>query len=354
MTWITWVGIEVSARTQLFLLGAEILALAIFAAVALGRVYLGDVPGSVQPSLEWLNPFAISDMSAVAVALIIALFIYWGWDSTVTVNEESRDATESPGKAAVTSTIILLLIYVVVSVAALAYQGLEFLQLEENQDDVLASLGTMVLGSPLDLVLVIAVLTSAAASTQTTILPTSRTVLSMAAKGALPGFWARINPRYLTPGPATIGFGVASIAWYVGLSIISTNILYDAISALGLMIAFYLGLTGFACAIYYRHELRTSAKNLLFIGVAPVVGGLILFWALVQSLIDLSDPVNSESGEGWFGVGPPVVIAVVMMLIGIVLLIYQRVTMPEFFRRRPEVVDPLVARHGATFAEPRP
>lgn len=353
MTWITWIGIEVSARTQLFLLGAEIVALAIFAVVALGRVYLGDVPGSVQPSVEWLNPFAISDMSAIAVALIIALFIYWGWDSTVTVNEESKDATESPGRAALTSTIILVLIYVIVSVAALAYQGLDFLVLEENQDDVLAALGTLVLGSPLDLIIVIAVLTSAAASTQTTILPTSRTVLSMAAKGALPGFWARIHPRYLTPGPATIGFGVASVAWYVGLSLISTNILYDAIAALGLMIAFYLGLTGYACAIYYRHELRKSVRHFLFIGVAPVAGGLILTWALVQSLIDLSDPANSESGDAWFGIGPPVVIAVGLMLVGAALMVYQRITMPEFFRRRPEVVDPLVASRGAVTTDPQ-
>ena len=35
---------------------------------------------------------------------MLAIFIYWGWDSTVTVNEESKDATEGPGKAAVVAT----------------------------------------------------------------------------------------------------------------------------------------------------------------------------------------------------------------------------------------------------------
>ena len=119
-----------------------------------------------------------------------------------------------------------------------------------------------------------------------------------------------------------------------------------------MMIAFYLGLTGFACAVYYRHELRKSARNFLFIGVAPVVGGVILTWMLVQSVIDLSNPENSESGDSWFGVGPPVVIAVGLMLVGVVLMLYQRVTMPEFFRRKPEVVDPEVARHGAILADP--
>lgn len=350
MTIITWVGIELSARTQVALLGMEILALAIFAVVALARVYGGGVEDSVLPSLDWLNPFLITDGSALAGALVIAIFIYWGWDSTVTVNEESEDSTEGPGKAALTATVILVLIYVLVSIAAQAFHGIEFLIAEENQGDVLGALGTDVLGSPLDKLLIIAVLTSAAASTQTTILPTARTALSMAAKKAIPKYWARITPRFLTPGPATLWMGALSIAWYVGLKLVSENILYDAIAALGLMIAFYYGLTGFACVLYYRHQLTRSVRNFLFIGVSPLIGALILTWVLVQSIIDLSDPANSESGDSWFGLGPPLVIAGVMVGLGIVLMILQRIREPEFFRRKPEVVDPQVAIHGAVTA----
>jgi amino acid transporter len=347
MTWITWVGIELSARTQVFLLGAEIAALAVFAIVALVRVYAGGVEDSVTPSLDWINPFLITDTTALTAGLILAIFIYWGWDSTVTVNEESRDATEGPGRAAITSTVILLGIYLLVSIAAQAFHGVEFLTAEENQGDVLGALGAEVLGSPLDKLLIIAVLTSAAASTQTTILPTARTLLSMGAKRAVPRYWARINPKYLTPGPATIWMGILSIAWYVGLKLVSENILYDAIAALGLMIAFYYGLTGYACAIYYRRELTKSVRNFLFVGVLPVAGGIMLTLALVKSIIDLADPANSESGESWLGVGPPLVIGVGMMGLGVVLMILWRIREPEFFRRRPEVVDPRIARSGA-------
>ena len=35
------------------------------------------------------------------------------------------------------------------------------------------------------------------------------------------------------------------------------------------MIAFYYGLTGFACVIYYRRELFNSARNFVIIGVLP-------------------------------------------------------------------------------------
>lgn len=339
MTIITWVGIELSARTQVVLLGLEILALAIFAVVALAQVYGGAIADSVTPSLDWVNPFMITDGSALAAGMLIAIFIYWGWDSTVSVNEESRDTTESPGKAAIVATVVLVLIYVLVAIAAQALHGVAFLAAEENQGDVLGALANDVLGSPLDKIVIIAVLTSAAASTQTTILPTARTALSMAANKALPGYWARVSPRFMTPGPATLWMGVLSIAWYVGLKLVSENILYDAIAALGLMIAFYYGLTGYACVVYYRHQLLRSARNFLFIGVAPLTGALILTWALVQSVVDLSDPVNSESGESWFGFGPPLVITVVLMALGVVLMVLQRIREPEFFRRRPEVAE---------------
>ncbi len=78
-----------------------------------------------------------------------------------------------------------------------------------------------------------------------------------------------IHPRYLTPSTSTIWMGALSIAWYVGLTIVSEKILFDSIAALGLMIAFYYGLTGFACAIYYRRELFKNAKTFLFMGLAP-------------------------------------------------------------------------------------
>jgi amino acid transporter len=202
-----------------------------------------------------------------------------------------------------------------------------------------------VLGSPLDKLLVIAVLTSAAASTQTTILPTARTSLSMAFKGAAPKRFGSIHPRYLTPSTSTIWMGVLSIAWYVGLTIVSEDILFDSIAALGLMIAFYYGITGFACPIYYRRELFKSARNAIMVGLAPLLGGLILAWVFIKSCIDLANPENSESGDSWFGLGPPLIIGVGFLLFGVLLMFLQQRANPEFFRRRPEAVG-LVAGSG--------
>jgi amino acid transporter len=348
MTAICVIGIELSARTQVGLLGAELITLVLFSIVALVKVASGDAgPDAIDPSLSWLNPFAIDSTSALISGVLIAVFIYWGWDSTVTVNEESRDATEGPGKAAVLATLILLAIYVIVSYAAQAYNGTQ--TLIDNQDDVLSVLGTQVFGSPLDKILIIAVLTSAAASTQTTILPTARTSLSMARAGAMPEKLGQIHPRFLTPDFSTILMGTLSIVWYVGLTIVSENILFDSIAALGLMIAFYYGMTGFACTVYYRRRLTESFKSFMLIGVGPTLGGLILTAIFFKSCYDLSKPENSESGDSWFGLGPPLVIGVGFLLLGFVLMLFWRAGHPDFFKRRREVAgDPL---QGPTVVE---
>ncbi len=336
MTAIVVIGIELSARTQVGLLAAEIFTLALFAIVALVKVYAGGAPsGSVHPSLSWINPFSLSP-SEISAGMLLAVFIYWGWDTTATVNEETEDPGEAPGRATVISTLILLGIYLIVAIAAQAYAGVD--ALVANQEDVLSSLGTEVFGSPLDKILIIAVLSSAAASTQTTILPTARTTLSMARAHAMPESLGKVHPRYLTPHVSTILMGGLSILWYVGLTLFSEDILFDSLAALGLMIAFYIGITGFACTIYYRRELMRSIKNFFFIGVGPTVGGAILFYLLIKNGIELSDPANSESGNSWFGIGPPLVIAVFFLLLGIFLMVIQWRKVPSFFRRRPEVV----------------
>jgi amino acid transporter len=346
MTAICVIGIELSARTQVGLLSAEIVTLALFAVVALVKVAAGDAgPGAVDFSPSWLNPLEIDSFSALVAGVLVAVFIYWGWDSTVTVNEESRDSTEGPGKAALLATVILLAVYLIVAIAAQSYGGPQVLI--DNADDVLSVLGENVFGSPLDKILIIAVLTSAAASTQTTILPTARTSLSMARAGAMPESLGRVHPRYLTPHVSTILMGALSIAWYVGLTIVSENILFDSIAALGLMIAFYYGITGFACTLYYRRELFRSVKTFLLIGVGPTLGGLMLLGIFVKSCVDLSRPENSESGDSWFGLGPPLVIGLGFLILGVVLMVFWQGRHPDFFRRRPEVADPRLLEPSA-------
>ena len=60
MTYICYRGIEVSVRLQYALLGIEIVTLVAFAVFALVKVYAGDAPVGIKPSLDWLSPSGLS------------------------------------------------------------------------------------------------------------------------------------------------------------------------------------------------------------------------------------------------------------------------------------------------------
>jgi amino acid transporter len=341
MTWICVIGIELNATTQKWLLTAEIATLAVFAVVALVKVAVTDVPTEVSPTLQWLNPFHVSSFNALVDGVLLGIFIYWGWDSGVAVNEESQDRHTGPGRAAVMSTILLVLIYVVVSFAAQAYGGEKLLV--DNADDVLSVLGTQVFGSPLDKILIIAVLSSAAASTQTTILPTARTSLSMARWGSIPKAFGNVSPRYMTPTVSTITMGVVSIIWYIAVNELSQNVLGDSVTAIGFMIAFYYGITGLACNVYYRKAITRSAKNFFLAGVMPFLGFASLAFVFVRAYIDYGTKGYAEDynyTKPWHGIEIPILIGIGGLLLGVVLMVFAWIAYPQFFRRKWEVARP--------------
>jgi amino acid transporter len=339
MTWICWRGIELSAAIQRVLLSAEVVILAVFAIVAIVKVYGGNPPhGATKPVAEWFNPFSVG-FGNLLPAVLLGIFIYWGWDSGVAVNEESEDPANGPGKAAVISTVLLLVIYLLVATGAQAFHGVAFLTNEENAEDVLNALGKGVLGEPWNKLLIISVLTSASASTQTTILPTARTTLSMAHWKAVHKVLGKVHKTYLTPDVSTIAMGLISIAITVPLLLVSESVLSDSITALGFPVCFYYGFTGLACVFYFRHELFRSLRNFLMLGVVPGLGGLMLFGVLIKAAIYYGESKNVESAPLagitlplWFGLGG--------MVIGVILMIASRRYFKEFFSRKPETAEP--------------
>jgi hypothetical protein len=125
-------------------------------------------------------------------------------------------------------------------------------------------------------------------------------------------------------------------------NLISENALLDSLSALSLLIAFYYALTGIACAVYYRRQLTRSAKNLLLVGVGPVIGAVLLLWLLVRSVVDLNDPEASSTGTAWFGLGPPLVIGLAIFLLGIAFMVFWRFRDATYWRERAGVApDPV-------------
>jgi amino acid transporter/anti-sigma regulatory factor (Ser/Thr protein kinase) len=285
LTVICYIGIEVSAAVQRWLLCMEVVMLVLFAVAALVRVYASPPATAIHVSASWFNPFAVPSATALTSGVLAGVFIYWGWDTAFSVNEETVDSTRIPGRAAVLSTVLLLVMYGLVTTSAQAFAGVGAsgigLGNAHNSDDVLSGLGDAVFGSSdtgllLSRLLILMVLTSALASAETTILPLARTVFSMAVHKAVPSRFARVHRRFLTPTWGTVGMGAASIVLLVLLTSFSRNIMADSIDSIGLAIAFQYGLTGFACVWYHRRVLTRSGKDLVFKGVLPGLGGMIM------------------------------------------------------------------------------
>ena len=321
MTWVSWRGVEIGERIQNVLLAVQYLVLAIFVVVSLTGYFTGTAPDPTPFSWEWLNPFAFTDFHGFTEAVLLALFIYWGWDTCLALNEETKDPKRTPGRAALLTTVILLFTYVAVTISAMMYAGLgdtgTGLSNEANADDFFLAIKDGLLG-PWGWLLVVAVLISAVSSTQTTILPTARGTLAMGVYRALPARFKIVHPVYKTPSFSTIVGGVVAICYYVGMTLISDNILQDSILSLGLAIAFYYAITGFACVWYYRRDLGRSARDLWFKGIFPLLGALMLTFAFVQSAIDMYDVDYGYTTL--FGIGGTFVVGIGALLLGVVLM----------------------------------
>jgi amino acid transporter len=345
MTWICYVGIEVSANFQKALLGIELTMLTVMSVWALVRVGDGSAPvGHIAIAASWFDPFKVKHFSDFVVGLADMLFIYWGWDTALNLNEETADAETIPGKAGIYSTFVLLGIYALVILATQSFAGIGThgigLGNPNHTNDVLSILGPAIFGhstlaSVLDHLLLLMVLSSAAASTQTTILPTARTVLSMAVHKAIPRVFTKMHRRFLTPTIATVTFGFVSIVLYVIMNSISAgHVIADSVDSLGVMIAFYYGLTGFSCFWYYHQQLTKSVRNFFVQGMMPLVGGLILWFILGWSFWYYWNPANSYTHWDIAGreIGGTFTLDVGALVLGLTLMYTFNAIRPAFFR----------------------
>ncbi len=291
MTWVSYRGVEIGRKLQNVLLGIQYVALVLFVILVVVAFANGSAENATAPSLDWFNPFAFESIKGFTESILLALFIYWGWDACLALNEETKDARRIPGRAALISTVVLLVTYVGVTIAAMMYAGVGDTGLglanEDGAEDVFFALKDAILG-PWAWLLVVAVLISAVSSTQTTILPTARGTLSMAVYKALSRRFSVVHPRFRTPSFSTLVMGIAAIAYYVLMTLISENILADSILSLGLAIAFYYSITGYACVWYFRRELFASRHNFLYKFLLPLLGALMLTAAFIKSAIDMA------------------------------------------------------------------
>ena len=332
--YISYRGMETTKAVQYVLVAFQLIVLVWFAVAALIEYGNGSAFDELAFSASWFNPFLVPSFSAFAAGVSLSIFIFWGWDVTLTMNEETKNPKTTPGRAATLTVGIIFALYILVAVAALMFAGIGTGALglgnEDIQGNVFAALAGPVMG-PFAILLSLAVLSSSAASLQSTFVGPARTMLAMGHYKAFPKRFASISPRFKSPGFATIVAAVVAWVFYAVLRALSTDVLTDTILTLGMMICFYYGVTAFACVWYFRAEAFKNARAFFLKFLAPLIGGVILSVIFVTTLIDSMNP-DYGSGSSIGGLGLVFVLAMVLFISGIVLMLVQRRVNPSFFQ----------------------
>ncbi len=340
-TYISYRDMQTTQKLQYVLVTFQLAVLVLFSVVAIAQA-VGGGGFDYQPfDIAWFNPFAIESFSALAAGLSLSIFIFWGWDVTLTMNEETKDPEKTPGRAATVTVLTIVSLYLLLSVAMIMFAGVGTGELglgnEEIQANVFFFLSDPVLG-PLAFLVSLAVLTSSASSLQSTFVGPARTLLAMGHYGALPPAFAKVSPRFFTPGYATVVSAIVASAFYAVMRVVSENTLWDTILTLGMMICFYYGITAFACVWYFRRQWFDSVRNVFFTFLFPLIGGIILAILFVTTLIDSMDPAYG-SGANVGGVGIVFVLGILIIVVGIGVMIWQSIKRPAFFRGETLTTD---------------
>ena len=197
MLTIAVVGIRITARTQVAVAAVEY---AVLLGVSIwGLVYvIGHHHGTFPITRDWLSVSGIGGKGSLASGLLIAVFMFSGWDATVYVNEEVKHRRVNPGRAAVFAVALLVIMY------ALPQVGLQGVvspaRLQANSSDILVYIAQVLGGSVWAKVMAFALALSVIASTNTGIVITARIAYGMASHRTLPPVLGQVEPALLHPG----------------------------------------------------------------------------------------------------------------------------------------------------------
>ena len=123
--------------------------------------------------------------------------------------------------------------------------------------------------------------------------------------------------------------GLVSAAFFVLLTAVSKNVLADSAASVGLLIAFYYGLTGFACVWFFRRELPGGVRALVTKGILPLTGALTLLGAFVLSIKSYWPAASSYSSFG--GVGGIFLIGAGSLVTGVIVMLITARFLPRYF-----------------------
>jgi len=325
-------GIELSLWTQYVLMALQMGGLIAFAAVTFIKPLFTKQAGYTPLTVGCFLPTNMS-LAELVDGLLIGVFFYTGWDVATSVSEESRDPYRLPAFGTVLSAVVLVLVFTFCAAGAQSYHGSQFLV--DNIGDVMGAVSADALGHPWDRIVLLAVFAATAAVALSMMVYVTRWTLSMASSRALPSLFGQVDAKYRTPFKGTLVLGGIMVLLRILLAFLNRNLVYDLVPSMALLSAIEYAVTAFACVIYFRKWLMKSVRNLFLMGVLPALGGVVLVFVYIKSILNYLDPANSFSG-GWLGIGSIFWLGAGATLLGVIMMMLAWPCMREFFKREPE------------------
>ncbi|HEY1619840.1 MAG TPA: APC family permease [Streptosporangiaceae bacterium] len=281
---IAVVGIRLTARTQV---GMAILEYGLLIGFAIAGLYevLHHHAGTLHFSSSWLSLSGVGGHGSAVSGLLIAVFIFSGWEGTLYVNEEVKHRRINPGRAAIWAVVLLTGIYVL---ATIGLQGaVSPAKLQAHSTSALVYVALQIGGPNWAKAMALSLALSVIALTLTSVVLTARIIYGMASYRTLPEFLATVSRRFATPVAASILVGVLIVAltWIYLLATSVQNAFDDVVDVSGLLFAAFYILTALATMVYYRRRVFTSLWDAVVLGILPLAAAAFLGWIIVKSMI---------------------------------------------------------------------
>jgi amino acid transporter len=323
MAGIVAAGVTITTKAQWIMSCIEV---AVLIVVGIAALFHESGRHGAHFSWHWFSPTGFGGVSGFAAAALVAAFYYWGWDVTANLNEESKQSKLAHFGGIIGVVIVFALFELFTIDINLFFTNSD---IQNQSTNITTDLATIVGGSAMGKLMIIAVMLSTIATLETTLIQVSRSLFAMGRDNTLPKIFGRIDPARRTPVIATAVVTVVSLILFVISNEIGSisNIMTDAIDAIGLQIAVYYGLAALAVTIAYRKRLFNSVSNVIFIGILPLVGAAFMAFTLTENLV--GDSLTAEAK--WIGIGA--------LALGLIPLVWYAVKKVPYYDRKARLAS---------------
>jgi amino acid transporter len=326
ITALALIGITLAARFQVVIAAIEYVILILFCVIAFFAGFVDHKAGTVHPSWEWLSPTGVEGQGSLVGGMLVAVYLFTGWDTALYLNEETEKPERNPGVSAMVSVVILAAFYFVLVVCL---QGVASnAAIQAHGDSALIYIAGQLVSSPWDQLMAVAIALSVLGTTQAFLMSAARISYAMGADRVLPPAFGKVG-RHNTPAFATIFFGLLTIGmtWLYVFSSSVSGAFDTVVSTVGLLFALFYAATGIATAWFYRRLAATSARNLITVAALPLAGSAVLLYIAVRSIIDLG------GGARW-------VLLAILVIGGALMASARYIQRAPFFALKREVYEP--------------